>query len=203
MRFSLVLNCGQLPVGDGAVTNDGRLYHFDLPRAAPLTARVSGTVQGHDIQVPVVDLLASLRAGHCDDDWSISAARAHLTGAYSGTYPDGRHFLDRVEQLIENDEFRDGSARVEPSPQGRVNKWVAYAPSQLSDGKVKSAFPERRTAEIWVQRRVFANRVGWSYKRLDDIFGGEDRAVTLDEMTDVAEALGEFPSQTLDVVEAV
>ena len=134
--------------------------------------QVPGSVAaGPEIEVPAIDLLGAIRALHVGGDWAISGARAHLTAAASGVLPEGKHFLDRLDQLIADDAFLDGSGRIEALPRGRINRWVAYAPpGPNTEHEVSQKFPERRDAEVWFQRRLFAKQVGWSYKRLDDIW---------------------------------
>lgn len=179
--------------------SDDRLYHFDLPRGAQLMDGVPGTVQGETVSVPVIDLLAAIKALHGGGDgWLNSGARAHLAGSTNPTFMEGRRFLERIEALIEANDLLDDAGSIEELEGLRRKRWLATArPRNSQTAGVEKRFAEKSEAEAWLQQRTFASRVGWTLLRAHHLFDDPEAPLTLEELLDVAEFFGEPPSATL------
>ena len=202
MRFSFVFAAGRIQLDEGIVEADGRLYHLDLPRAARPTQRVAGTVAGTTISIPMIDVLGAVRDLHPEKaGWLNSGARAHLTGASSHfDHADGRPFLDRVRSAIDADELLDSSWLLKEIGSAITPRWLAAAPHRDNPHRtINREFSQRREAELWLQRRAFADGLRWTYGRTDELIDDETTSSTLDEVLDVALFFSQPPSSMLAV----
>ena len=200
MRFSFVFATGRIQLDESIVEADGRLYHLDLPRAASPTQRVAGTVAGTAISIPMIDVLGAIRDLHPEKaGWLNSGARAHLTGASSPfDHADGRPFLDRVRSAIDADELLDSSWLLKEIGSAIAPRWLAAAPHRDNPHRtIKREFSQRREAEVWLQRRAFADRLRWSYGRTDELIDDETQIPTLDDALDIAGFFNQPPSVIL------
>lgn len=199
MRYSLVFTDGRITVNGRSIAADRRIYHLDLPRAPALTAEVSGTVDGEDIHIPAIDVLAAIRAVHGgNDSWLGSGARAQLTGAtaHPHSLQQGRAIIDHLSVLLNDGALADDhDPPVELDGRRRL-RWEAT--TTAPDGRqVAQRFEHRDQAEDWLRRRAFSRAIGWPFTRTDQLLNGPDTNPTLDELLDLADHLGQPPSALL------
>ena len=204
MRFSLVFATGRMSANERLVEADGRLYHLELPRAAGLADLVVGTVDGEAVSIPALDVLGAIRKLYGESQWTISGARAQLTGAtaFPHSLAQGRRVLDVVASLIERGGLLEDIEPPQYLGEGRRRlRWLAVS-SDPDGNRVEKRFEQRNQAEAWLQRREFARKVGWSFIRTDELFEDATRNLTLEELLDLADYFGEAPSSTLARAEA-
>ena len=203
MRFSFVFTDGRITINDRPVAADRRLYHLDLPRAVELTVEVSGSVDGDNVRIPAIDVLAAIRAVHGgNDSWLRSGARAQLTGAsaHPHSLQRGRAVIHHLARLLADGELAsDHDPPVELDGRRKL-RWEAT--TTAPDGKqVSERFEHRNQAQDWLRRRTFARSIGWPFIRTDQLLDDADTNPTLDEVLDLANPLGQPPSALLAATE--